>query len=231
MAWTRSELKSKAKVSLKANYGWSVLAGLIFSIVLFTWAGSSYYAAGQKSEEMNLSMWDTSALFVGLMIVLGLVAVVLVIDLAVCFFLWNPIRVGCYKFFKDGSEGVKEPKVKDIFRMITQCGNKVRVTMFLRSLFTLLWSCLLFIPGIVKHYEYAMIPYLLIDHPEMDRKEIFAESKRMMQGNKWNAFVLDLSFLGWQILSACTFEILSIFYVAPYMYYTDAELYLALKKN
>ncbi len=47
-----------------------------------------------------------------------------------------------------------------------------------------------------------MIPYLLADNPQMTKKEeAFAESKRMMQGQKWNAFVLDLSFIGWDILS------------------------------
>ncbi len=34
-----------------------------------------------------------------------------------------------------------------------------------------------------------------------------------MQGQKWNAFVLDLSFIGWDILSGMTMGILGIFYV------------------
>ena len=50
----------------------------------------------------------------------------------------------------------------------------------------------------------------------------------MMNGHKWNAFVLDLSFLGWIILSALTMGILHIFYVGPYMDATDAELYKAI---
>lgn len=53
-----------------------------------------------------------------------------------------------------------------------------------------------------------MIPYLLADNPQMTKEQAFAESKRMMQGQKWKAFVLDLSFIGWYILSGLTLEFL-----------------------
>ena len=85
------------------------------------------------------------------------------------------------------------------------------------------------IPGIVKGYEYRMIPYLLAEHPEMSTKDAFARSKEMMSGNKWKAFVLDLSFLGWKLLSLLTCGILSVFYVTPYEHATNAALYDALK--
>ena len=107
----------------------------------------------------------------------------------------------------------------------------IGMIMFLRGLFTGLWMLLFIIPGIVKSYEYMMIPYLLAEHPEMTRQEAFAESKQMMDGNKWDAFVLDLSFIGWTLLGVCTFGILLVFYVEPYIYLTRAELYHALKNN
>ena len=103
------------------------------------------------------------------------------------------------------------------------------MTMFLKTIYLALWSLLFIVPGVIKGYEYAMVPYLLLDHPEMSRQEIFAESKRMMMGNKWDAFVLDLSFIGWNLLGACTFGILTILYVNPYQYYTEAELYHVLR--
>ena len=59
-------------------------------------------------------------------------------------------------------------------------------------------------------------------------EQAFAESKRMMQGQKWKAFVLDLSFIGWYILSGLTLGILAIFYVSPYVNATHAALYEAL---
>lgn len=102
-------------------------------------------------------------------------------------------------------------------------------TMFFRNLYTFLWTLLLIVPGIVKAYEYRMIPYILAENPNISRQEAFALSKKMMDGEKWNTFVLDLSFIGWNLLSAITFGIVGLFYVNPYMYATKAELYLKLK--
>lgn len=96
------------------------------------------------------------------------------------------------------------------------------------GLYIFLWSLLFIIPGIVKAYQYRMVPYILADRPELDQKEVFALSKQMMDGEKWNAFVLDLSFLGWHILGIITAGILEIFYIAPYVNLTNAQLYLTL---
>ena len=88
---------------------------------------------------------------------------------------------------------------------------------------------LFLVPGIIKSYEYRMIPYILADNPTISYEEAFALSKKMMTGNKWDAFVLDLSFIGWRILGGLTCGILSLFYVNPYQYQTNAALYEALK--
>lgn len=78
-------------------------------------------------------------------------------------------------------------------------------------------------------YEYMMVPFILAENPDMRRKEVFALSKKMMTGNKWKAFVLDLSFLGWSILGGITLGILNVLFVAPYQNLTKAELYQTLK--
>ena len=80
----------------------------------------------------------------------------------------------------------------------------------------------------IKAYEYRMIPYLLADNPSMSQEEAFALSREMMKGQKWKTFVLDLSFIGWDILSIFTGGILSMFYVQPYKMMTNAALYEAL---
>ena len=101
--------------------------------------------------------------------------------------------------------------------------------LFFRDLYVILWSLLFLIPGIVKLYEYRMIPYLLAEHPEMSKEEAFAISKQMMMGEKGKAFLLDLSFIGWILLSIFTCGLLLIFYVEPYMFSTSAALYEVLK--
>ena len=52
----------------------------------------------------------------------------------------------------------------------------------------------------------------------------------MMKGNKWDTFILDLSFIGWHILSTITFGLVGIFHVNPYVQATNAELYAVLRE-
>lgn len=90
--------------------------------------------------------------------------------------------------------------------------------------FIFLWSLLLIVPGIIAAYRYRLALYLMIDHREMSAIECVRESKRLMTGRKWELFVLDLSFLGWNILSLIPF--VSI-YVLPYTETTYAGYYNA----
>ena len=50
-------------------------------------------------------------------------------------------------------------------------------------------------------------------------------------GEKWNAFVLDLSFIGWNLLSTITFGIVGVLYVNPYVNTTWAEFYKVMREN
>ena len=86
-------------------------------------------------------------------------------------------------------------------------------------------------PIYIKTLHYMFIPYILAEHPEMDRKQAFALSKEMIQGSKWDVFVMHMSFAGWLILGGCTCYILHFLYVAPYMEYTTAAYYEELKKR
>ena len=158
-----------------------------------------------------------------IIIFLILMSVVILLDVFIC----NPIEVGCKRFYvRNLNESAQVGNVG--FAFDNHYKNIIK-TMFFRDLYTILWTLLFIIPGIVKSYEYQMIPYLLAENPQMSREQAFAESKRMMSGQKWRAFVLDLSFIGWNILSAITLGILGIFYVQPYMDATHAALYEALR--
>ena len=144
-------------------------------------------------------------------------------------FVLNIILVGGYSFYLRNRREDK-PDLKELImgfkdgRFTTIC-----VTMFCKDIFTMLWTLLLIVPGVIKSYEYMMIPYLLAENPDMDRKEAFRISKELMKGNKWDAFVLDLSFVGWIVLGIITLGLGLIFYVDPYMDATHAELYAELK--
>ena len=162
-------------------------------------------------------------LIVFIIVFVVIMAVVILLDV----FIFNPLEVGCKKYYL---RNLNEPaQVGNIGYAFDNNYKNIIKTMFFRDLFTVLWTLLFIIPGIVKSYEYQMIPYLLADNPQMTKEQAFEESKRMMQGQKWKAFVLDLSFIGWNILSALTLGILGIFYVQPYMDATHAALYEALR--
>ena len=74
-----------------------------------------------------------------------------------------------------------------------------------------------------------MVEYIMSENPNISRKRAFEISKQTMNGQKWNTFVLDLSFIGWVILSLFTCGILAVFYVNPYIHSTKAQLYLTLR--
>ena len=100
-----------------------------------------------------------------------------------------------------------------------------------QMLFTFLWTLLFVIPGIVKSYAYSQQLYILADCPDVTATASLELSKRMMNGHKWELFVLELSFLGWELLSILTFGILEVFYVVPYFQQAKAEYYLQLKEE
>ena len=96
--------------------------------------------------------------------------------------------------------------------------------MLKKEIYTILWS-LTIIWGIVKHYEYKMIPYILAENPEIDSKDCFKLSKDMTNGYKFTMFKLDLSLILWYLLSYITLGLSNIFYFNPYKESINANVY------
>ena len=229
--WTRAELKDKAKIAFKKNYWTSVLAA---AIIGFFAGGGGGSASGRGSANHNVDMnqYDPATVWqiiIGVLLVIAFVTVVMIVIKVV---VGNALIVGAQKAFILNEKSEDHVDVKEIAFVFKsgQWGN-VAMTLFVKDIFVFLWSLLLIIPGIIKAYEYRMIPYLLAEDPSMSRDEAFARSKEMMDGQKMNAFVLDLSFIPWTLLAVITCGIAGIFYVWPYIHQTNAELYLKLKNN
>ncbi len=102
-------------------------------------------------------------------------------------------------------------------------GNKI-VIYILRGVFEFLWSLLFVIPGIVYHYSSYFAFQLMCENPNLKPTEALKLSKKMVAGNRGELFALDLSFIGWWILTCITFGIASI-YVVPYYFTTQALYY------
>lgn len=171
------------------------------------------------SEESAAGMALLATLFFSVLAFGGIVLISI--------FVINPIYVGTMRFYVRSFD--KEPKFKDIVYALDNRYKNIVTIMFLRDLYTLLWCLLFIIPGIVKGYEYRMVPYLLAENPDLEVRAVFYQSKEMMRGQKWRAFVLDISFLGWYLLAVTTFGILAIMYVTPYKNLTQAALYRRLR--
>lgn len=95
---------------------------------------------------------------------------------------------------------------------------------FLKGVFIFLWSMLLFIPGIVAIYRYRFAEYIMADDPSISPLDAITLSKNMTYGRKMDLFLLDLSFIGWFILSVATCGI-GFLFLYPYMGITTAEFY------
>lgn len=98
-------------------------------------------------------------------------------------------------------------------------------------LWLFLWLLVFYIPGFVKALSYSMTPFILADMPNVPAKDALKLSMRMMNGHKWDLFVLYLSFFGWILLSSLTFGILTILYVSPYMQLAMAGFYDEVKQD
>ena len=115
----------------------------------------------------------------------------------------------------------------DLFKGFNNFGTNC-LAGILTSLFTALWSLLFVIPGIVKTYSYAMTYYILADNPEMKPNDAITASREMMDGHKFDLFVLHLSFFWWYLLGSITFG-LAYIYVIPYVNAAQANFYETIK--
>lgn len=241
MDWNRIELKEDSKSLLRLNYWPFVLVAFIHAVVAGSSAGKGSATTASKNLEnlygdgyygydsytMIREIVSAILPFLGMALVTMFGMWVLMIVLNI--FVLHPIEVGC-KRYMILARSVK-PEFQEMAFVFKNCYGNVVKTMFLKNLYIVLWTLLFIIPGFVKLYEYRMIPYLMAEYPDMASDEAFRISREMMMGNKWETFVLDLSFFGWNILSALTLGLTGIFYSGPYQILTNAALYLTLKKT
>ena len=147
----------------------------------------------------------------------------------VLFILALPLTWGYQTLFLGAVRG-GEATAKDMFEGYNkELFSRVLTTTLLYYVYVFLWSLLLLIPGCIKAYSYAMTPYILKDNPEMKNNAAIEESMRMMDGHKLELFMLDLSFIGWVILSILTCGI-GLLWLIPYINMAHVNFYEDLKK-
>ncbi len=150
-------------------------------------------------------------------------------SIAVAIFFTNILAVGLIRYFYDAKWGDKSlSKLFDYFKSGRYGG--VMKTKLLVTVYLFLWYCLFIVPGIIKNYEYRLVPYILAENPNIDSKRAFEISKKTMEGEKWDAFLLDASFWGWYILGGLCLGV-GVYFVMPYYYATTIEFYLCMKEK
>ena len=222
--WTNSELKQRAK-SVLNNFGyWTPFLATILTGLLSTSASSITSVITDNPEyESVLQNEEYAPILIS--------AVLLVMAFS---FIWNtfigyPVTVGMNRFFMENR--LSGSKIDRLF-YVFKSGNYLNVvkTMFLLNLKVFLWSLLLLIPGIIKSYEYYMVPYILAENPGISSKRAFEISKEMTNGEKFDIVWLGLSFFGWILLGTLACGI-GVLFVEPYIQTTFAELYQVMREK
>ena len=223
------ELRARAWNSLKGKYWLAFAVTLVLGIFVSSGTG---LVSGSQSLVDVVSMVDPSemdaTMSVGALVVLAIGLVLCMVGALIGIFVGNAANVGLANYFIKNTDG--QPSFVDAF-----AGFKVRYgrnigTLLLVGIKTALWSLLFVIPGIIKSFEYAIIPYILADDAEISSKDAFKKAREMMKGNKWRLFKLDFSFIGWGFLCVLTAGV-GAFFLAPYVNAAAAEFYVELKNK
>lgn len=225
--WTISQVKENGKMNFKKNYWFCVIVSIILGLCS---GGSSGYAGSSASRSASSEELFSEFSPAVIIAIVSVVGVAVVVGMAIDILLLNPLEVGCKRFFLNNrvEENTQMEALTFPFR---RNWINIVLTLFIKDIFLFLWYMLFIIPGMIKSYSYRLVPYIMADNPDMQSMDAISLSRAMMKGNKWKAFLFDLSFFGWFFLTILTLGILGVFYVGPYKNCANAELYTAIKEN
>lgn len=227
----RSELKEKAKLNIHKNIWLCIGVTLVFTLLTSGLFGVEYdVETSEAFFRMGLgSSGNISLDFIHFAIPTTVVTAVTLISLAFGFFVINPLIVGHKRFYLENR--IENSYFESLFFAFNKNDylNIVKV-MLLKDLYGTLWTLCFIIPGLIKNYEYQMIPYLLAENPTLDSDVAFAMTKEMTNGYKMDLFILDLSFILWELFAVITCGIGQL-YVNAYVAATGVEAYIFLKET
>lgn len=216
--WDRAELKALAKGVLKDNYWKSFLISIVILIAGGDSSGSG--SAGSSAGDAIGGGFNYSNYMI-------IITAVIILAIAFRILIGYALEVGSRKYF------VQSAQYKDdrgCYNFTFESGNFKGIvsTMFIKNVYVFLWSLLFVIPGIIKSYAYRMVPYILADNPNIGTDNAITLSRQMMDGNKAELFVMELSFIGWYLLGTLAMGV-GVLFVNPYYNATEAQLYLVLR--
>ena len=206
------ELMAAARMALSGNWGMAIL-GYVLYFLLIT---SFFVFVVSASVFVGVTSSTSSDDF------LGRVGFINPVFSLIQFLLSGAITVGFVGFFlgiaQDG-----EAQLDRLFIGFRRFWKSLGVYFF-SSLFIVLWSLLLIIPGIIAAFRYAMVYFVIADDADCGAWEALGRSRDMMKGNKWKFFCLNLRFIGWALLASLSCGI-GYLWLVPYMQTSFAKFY------
>lgn len=213
-----SELRLKARDSLKGNYWYAVVVAFVAAIFGALMINGGSYSV--NIEERATELFGNLPTIVKTYLIIAASTAGAINFVA--FILGGVVQLG-YAQYLLKQQDREVNSVKDLFSQFDRFSQGF-LQSFLRGLFTALWTLLFIIPGIVKSFAYAMTPFLMAEDPNLTAKEAIKLSQQKMMGHKGELFCLGLSFIGWSLLAALTGGIGNIF-LNPYMNAAYAAFY------
>lgn len=197
-------------------------AGALSSVIRNT-EGSNSFVFGVINSINQFAFEDKIS--PGIIISLGVLA-----EIMLMVFFKNVLAVGYCRYFLEVRRYSKTKINRILFPWHIKRGRKIAKVMFFKMLYQYLWD-LTIVGGIIKSYSYRMVPYIAAENPDMTPKEVIDLSRKMMDGRKWQTFLLDITFVPWWILNIMTLNFLGILFLNPYIRLTNAELYMSLREE
>lgn len=234
MLMTAYDHRLRAREALKGNWPMAALITLIASVL----GGVS----GSNGIDINLNLFSESigsaadltgsigpewvGALLGILGIFAVAATVIALVVAIVLFvIGSPISLGYHRHALNLLDR-QESGVGTLFGQFHRLGDALTMNLF-RAFLIFLGTLLLFVPGIILSYSYAMADFILLEDPNCSGSEALRRSRAMMRGHKWDLFMLHLSFIGWSLLAAFTGGIGNLF-LTPYTTVATASFYREL---
>lgn len=159
----------------------------------------------------------------------GLLAcLVPLVQILLFIFLFQIIRVILRRIFLEARTYDKVPLQHALYLVSVKKWAHAAMALFEYTVYLFLWN-LTIIGGVIKYYSYFCTPFILAENPSLTSDQAITLSRKMMNGHKKEAFLLDFSLIGWYLLSLCTAGIAGIFYTNSYITAVHSEYYVYLR--
>lgn len=254
MGFNRIEAKMRAKASIKGAYPHPALVTLVYVLLTTVLTSVIMMFVDNPFQTAYLYLLDglyaPEEIF-RVIFTAGRVALYLVLEILIS--LYTCVMQFGYTSYGLRLSRWEQPGYRNLMDGFSMFGRVIGMNILV-AVFTWLWTMLVMIPyivvmilagifespaltvlavllcivavifGVSVTYRYRLAFYFLLDHPDWGVMQCIRESKQAMKGRKWSLFVLDLSFIGWYLLSACTLGIVGL-WVSPYVGASEANFY------